>query len=89
MRKKIAVLVRERQAEALRMAVGLTFREDDVRVFLMNLPPADDPVVTQSLEALQELGVPVASNVFGASFPYADTRDIASLIAQCDVVVPY
>ncbi|GAB4485375.1 MAG: hypothetical protein OHK006_11350 [Thermodesulfovibrionales bacterium] len=89
MKKRIAVLARERQAEALRMAVGLTVGQDDVRVFLMDRLPADDPVVAQSLEALAELGVPVVTNVRGASFAHADTRDIALLIAGFDVVAPY
>ena len=38
MAKKIAVLVRERQGEALRMAIGLTLRDDIVDVYVLDRP---------------------------------------------------
>jgi hypothetical protein len=36
MAKKIAVLVRERKHEALRMALGSTLAQDEVNVFIMD-----------------------------------------------------
>ena len=36
MSKKIAVVVRERQGEALRMGVGLTLADDSVDVFVLD-----------------------------------------------------
>ena len=43
MPKKVAVLVRERQHEALRMAVGMTLDDNEVSVFVMDRKlPADE-----------------------------------------------
>ena len=36
MAKKIAVLVRDRQGEALRMSVGITVMDDEVNVFVLD-----------------------------------------------------
>lgn len=89
MQKKIAVLVRERQSEAFRMAVGLTLADDAVTVFVMDRQLADDGGIGMSLEMLQEMGARIYSNHPGNSLPLMSIDDIARTLPQFDTVVPY
>ncbi len=90
MPKKIAVLVRDRQAEALRMSVGLSIQGDIVDVFIMDQElAAEDPAVALNLEMLAEAGVRVISNTFQSNFAVMPTVDIASGLVAYDSVIPY
>ena len=89
MPKKIAVLVRDRQAEALRMAVGLTIADDEVSVFVMDEKVGNDEAITMNLEILKELGVKVYSNNKENDFAQMSTEDIARALLRYDSVIPY
>ncbi len=93
MSKKIAVLVRVRQAEALRMAIGLSIQGDRVDVFIMGQElDVDDPAVALNLEMLAEIGVPVISHIshtFRDSVAVMSTEDIARKLVEYDSVIPY
>ncbi|MGC2062615.1 MAG: hypothetical protein WA610_06530 [Thermodesulfovibrionales bacterium] len=89
MKKKIAVLVRERQAEALRMAVGLTLADDEVTVFVMGNKLADDGNIGMSLEMLQEMGAHIYSDRPENSLALMSIADIARKLPEFDAVVPY
>ena len=89
MPKKIAVLVRERHAEALRMAVGLTIANDEVSVFVMDERLRDNEAVSLNLETLNELGVKVYSNNPENDFEQMNTEDIARALVNYDSVIPY
>jgi len=89
MLKKIAVLVRDRQAEALRMAVGLTLEDDEVSVFVMDGKLGDSDAVAPILEALKELGVKIYSNNPENAFEQMSTEDIANALLNYDSVIPY
>jgi len=89
MRKKIAVLIRERREEALRMAVGLTLANDEITVFFMSgLPEKNDDTV-MSLQALQDLGARIYAGVRDAEFPFRDKAEIAGSLSAYDTVIPY
>jgi hypothetical protein len=73
--KRIALLVRDRPAEALRVAVGLTLADNTVEVFVLDPLPPDDAAAAVYLEVLAELRLPVRTTVPGnaglASLPVA------------------
>jgi len=89
MKKKIAVLVRERQSEALRMAVGLTLEDDEVNVFLMDRKLPDDEAISLNLEALGDMDVKIFTNTKENNFEYMSTEDIARALVNYDNVIPY
>jgi hypothetical protein len=88
-KKRIAVLVRERQAEALRMAVGLTLQDDEVNVYVMDRKLEDDPKVGMNIEVLGDLRVRIYTNNAGNSFEFMSTEDIAKALVTYDTVLPY
>ncbi|MBA4372681.1 MAG: hypothetical protein C0402_07425 [Thermodesulfovibrio sp.] len=89
MKKKIAVLVRERQQEALRMAVGLTLADDEVTVFVVGRKLAADGSIAMSLEMLQEMGANIYSDNPENSLATLSFDNIARSLHTFDAVVPY
>ena len=90
MPKKIAVLVRDRHAEALRMAVGLTIQGDAVDVFIMCQEiDLEDPSIALNLEMLAEVGVRIISHTSGSTFAVMSIEDIARTLVEYDSVIPY
>jgi hypothetical protein len=90
MSKKIAVLVRDRQAEALRMAVGLTLEDDEVNVFIMDKKLDDsDESVGLNVETCNDLDVKIFSNNPENNFEQMSTEDIARALVNYDTVLPY
>jgi hypothetical protein len=89
MKKKIAVIVRDRQAEALRMAVGLTLANDEVNVFVMDVPLERSDETDMSLQALKELGVRIYSNVRDNETVFMETGEIARALVHYDNIIPY
>jgi hypothetical protein len=88
-KKRIAVLVRQRQAEALRMAIGLTLRDDEVNVYVMGGKLQNDPAVAMNLEVLEDLRVRIYTNNVENRFEYISTEDIAKALVTYDTVIPY
>lgn len=62
MSKKVAVLVRERQAEALRMALGLALLDDAVDVYVLDRKLADDAEIGLHLATLREFEFRIYTN---------------------------
>lgn len=90
MAKKIAVLVRDRQAEAIRMAVGLTLADDEVNVFMMDKKiDLDDEAVALNVETLNDLDVKIFSNNPENKFEQMSTEEIARALPKYDTVLPY
>ena len=90
MLKKIAVIVRDRQAEALRMAVGLTLGDDEVDVFVMDNKLDDsDEAVSLNVETCNELDIKIYSNNPENNFEQMSTEDIARALVNYDTVLPY
>ena len=54
--KRIAVIIDNRQAEGLRMSVGLTLADDELSVFVLTALDSGDKAVADNLEALQAMG---------------------------------
>ena len=89
MKKRIALLVRDRKHEALRVAVGLTLADDEVNVFIMDEKLVSDDEIAMNLEALGDMGAKVFSNNPENSFEQMSTEDIAKALPGYDVVIPY
>ncbi|MEJ2192906.1 MAG: hypothetical protein P8Y39_11280 [Nitrospirota bacterium] len=88
-KKKIAVLVRARKREAMRMAVGLSLADDEVTVFVMDDVLEPDESIEQSLEAMKLMNVVLYTNNPSNPFPFMSAEDIARALVSCDVVIPY
>lgn len=90
MTRKIAVLVRDRQSEALRMALGLTLMDDIVNVFLLDRKFDLSEADAANKELMQEMDIPFFSNHEGnADTEFVPTDDLARRLTEYDHVVPY
>ncbi len=62
MARKIAVLIRDRQEEALRMALGLTLADDRVDVYVLDRPMAWSRRSREYAALMAEMGIGLFSN---------------------------
>ncbi len=89
MAKKIAILVRDRQHEALRMAVGATLADDEINVFIMDRKIVPDDELTLNLETLTDFDIKVISNNPENQFEQKSTEEIAKSLVDYDLIIPY
>lgn len=87
--KRIAVLVRDRKHEALRMAVGLTLADDEVNVFIMDDKLVPDEEIELNIETLGDMDAKIFSNNPENPYQQMSTEEIAKALVDYDVVVPY
>lgn len=90
MAKKIAVLIRDRSGEALRMALGLTLVDDAIDVYVLDgklpLTEADRDNVT----LMKELNVKFYSNrKDNDDMEILSDKEIAAKLLEYDNVLPY
>lgn len=87
--RKIALLIRDRQAEAMRMGLGLTILNDRIDIYF-----------TQGLESsihsspdlalIKELGLKVYTlTEENKDFEYLSPKDAAHKLLEYDIVLPY
>ena len=89
MAKKIAILVRDRKDEALRMAVGATLLNDEVCVFVMDDKLESDYDTDTNIQMLGDLNVKIYSNNPENQFEQKSIEEIAGMLPDYDVVIPY
>jgi hypothetical protein len=89
MAKKIAIIVTDRKHEALRMAVGATLANDEVSVFIMDEKLEADYDMNVNLEMLSDLKVSIFTNNSENPFEQKTIEDIALMLPEYDVVIPY
>ena len=88
--KKIAVVVRDRPGEALRVAGGLTLADDTIEVFFLDRKlDKNNPEVAQPLELVTELELKVYSNNAENGYTTISLQEMAKKLLEYDVVVPY
>jgi hypothetical protein len=88
--KRIAVVVRDRQAEALRVAGGLTLADDAIEVFVLDRKlNKSDSEVAQPLELVTDLELKVYSNNAENGFTTISLEEMAKKLLEYDFVVPY
>jgi len=88
--KKIAVIVRDRQAEALRVSGGLTLADDVIEIFILDrkLDKAN-PEIAQPLELVTDLDLKVYSNNPENGYATMSVEEMAKKLLEYDLVVPY
>jgi hypothetical protein len=89
--KKIAVIVRDRQSEALRVAGGLTLADDTVEVFILDRKKLDknDPEISKPLELVSDLELKMFSNNPDNGYETISLENMAKKLLEYDFVVPY
>lgn len=89
MRKKIAVLIRDRQSEAIRMGLGLTILNDQIDIYLMRRLESS---IKHSLDIdlMKELGLKIYTFTEEESdFEYLSPQDGAQILLDYDIVLAY
>jgi len=89
MAKKVAVIVRDRQDEALRMAVGLTLADDEINVFIMDKKLESNEANDLNVETLGDMDAKVYSNNPENKVEQMSTEEIAKALTAYDVIIPY
>ena len=90
MSKKIAVVVRDRQDEAVRMSIGLTLMDDEVDVFLLNRKLERTKDNELNIETMGEMDIDIYSNIEDSSdSTYLSTEAMAKNLLKYDHILPY
>ena len=88
--KKIAVLVRDRQGEALRMALGLTLADDAITVFNIGAPIEVNDANELSVESLEMMECELFSvNEVDANFQSITMQLLPEKLLEFTHVIPY
>ncbi len=88
--KKIAVIVRDRPGEALRVSGGLTLADDTIEVFILDRKlEKTDPEIAQPLELVTDLDLKIYSNNPENGYATISIEDMAQKLLEYDLVVPY
>ena len=88
-KKKVAVLVKDKQVEGFRMAVGLTLADDEVNVFVMDKKLESDESIAPNVEMLGDLDVKICSNNPENKFEQMTTDEIGRALTGYDAVILY
>lgn len=88
--KRIAMIVRDRQGEALRVAGGLTLADDIIDVFILDrkLDRSAAEIATP-LELVSDLDLKVYSNNADNGVTTISLEEMARKLLEYDLVVPY
>ncbi|MEN8263138.1 MAG: hypothetical protein ABFR82_06715 [Nitrospirota bacterium] len=90
MTKKIAVLVRERQAEALRMALGLILMDDIIDVYMLDRKVEETDENKISIETMKDMDMNIYTNYRkNEELQYLTSGEIAQRLPEYDMIVPY
>jgi hypothetical protein len=88
--KKIAVLVRERQSEALRMSLGLILVDDLVDVYLLDRKLQASGETALHVETLKEMDMHIYTNCReNEGMEYLPVDEIARQLPQYDHILAY
>jgi len=88
--KRIAMIVRDRQGEALRVAGGLTLVDDIIDVFILDRElDRGDPEVARPLELVTDLDLKVLSNNSANGGTTITLEQMAEQLLEYDIVIPY
>lgn len=90
MSKKIAVVARERQSEAFRMAIGMVLLDDTIEMYVLDRPLEKSEDLELYLETFADLELNLYSNLReneGAQFLTAE--EIAHRLPEYDHVLVY
>lgn len=90
MTKNIAVLIRDRQSEALRMSIGLTLLDDNIEVFVLDNALEKTEQNMDNVELMREMEINIYSNnAVNEDFQYMPFHEIALKLTEYDHVLTY
>ena len=90
MERKIAVLVRERQGEALRMSLGLILVDDLVDVYVLDKKLQASEETALHVETLKEMEMQMYTNCReNEGMEYLSTQEIAQRLPSYDHILAY
>ena len=88
--KKIAVIVRNRQSEALRMAVGIVLLDDIIDVYVLDRKVAESEQNNLYLETIDFMDMKAFTNVVeNTDMTLLTMEEIASRLPAYDHVLAY
>jgi hypothetical protein len=89
-KKRVAVVERDRQDEALRMAVGLTLMDDSIDVFVLDRKLEDSENNRLNIETMELMEMKMYTNsAENGGLQYLSIEDIAGMLPGYDIVIPY
>jgi hypothetical protein len=90
MAKKIAILVRDRQGEGLRMGVGAMLADDLITVFVMDRKVEETDDNMMNIETMNDMDIKTYTNFKGnENIEYLSTEEIAKKLLEFDTILPY
>ena len=90
MQKKIAVLVRERQSEALRMSLGLILVDDLVDVYVLDKKLQATQETALHVETIKDMDMQIYTNCReNEGMEYLPLEEIAQRLPQYDHILAY
>ncbi len=90
MARKIAVLVRDRQSEALRMSLGLTLVDDVIDVYVLDRKLEETEEISSNVELIKEMDMKIYSNhKENEGMEYLSTGEMAQKLLQYEHILPY
>lgn len=90
MTKNIAVLIRDRQTEALRMCLGLTLLDDRIEVFVLDSVLEKTEQNVDYIELMTEMDVNVYSNnPLNEDLQHMAFQEIALKLTEYDHILAY
>jgi hypothetical protein len=88
--KKFAVLVTDRESEALRMSLGLLLLGDTVDVYVLDRKLEKTEDTALHLATMEEMEMKVYTNCRqNAKMEYLPTEEIARKLSHYDHILPY
>lgn len=90
MEKKIAVIIRDRQEEALRMALGLLLLDDTVDVFFLDRAIENTEKNRSHLQTAAEMEINLYTNCSeNQDIEQLSVEEIATRLINYDIVLAY
>ncbi len=90
MSKKIAVLSRDRQSEALRMGLGITLMDDTIDVYVLDKKVEATEENELNIETMQDMDMKVYTNTKeNEGLEFLTSEEIAQKLLEYDHIIPY
>ena len=90
MPRKVAILVRERQEEGLRMAVGITLKNDIIDIYVLDRKVEDTEMNKLNLETVGMMDMKLFTNCLeNDRMIYLSNEEISERLIDYDHVIAY
>lgn len=89
-KRKIALIARDRQEEALRMALGIAILDDSVDIYILDNKLIETEKNLMNLEMIRAMGLKLFTNLKESSeINYLTTEEIANKLLEYDHIITY